>query len=186
MTELDTLRRARMYLEKLAQGIDPITGQDVAETDTARNPRISRCFTYVCGVLDNEIHREQRREERKLPPFCLTVQEISRLRPLDRAARISELIAHIQAQVGGGRMKKLPSTAVTSWLTELGMLEVQEGSRGRRPTARGVSMGITTETRAGGIGEYTAVVYTPAAQQFILDNLPAVLQRAASGKSEVM
>lgn len=29
MTELETMQRAKMYLDKLAQGIDPISGQEI-------------------------------------------------------------------------------------------------------------------------------------------------------------
>lgn len=31
MTELETMQRAKMYMEKLAQGIDPVSGQEIPE-----------------------------------------------------------------------------------------------------------------------------------------------------------
>ena len=36
MTELDIIRHAKDYLDKLAQGIDPLTGQAVPEDDVVR------------------------------------------------------------------------------------------------------------------------------------------------------
>ena len=38
----------------------------------------------------------------------------------------------------------------------------------------GKSLGITTTVRSGQNGEYTAVIYSKEAQQFILDNLDAI------------
>ena len=52
MTELETMQRAKMYLDKLAQGIDPITNQEMAEDSVLNNVRLARCFFYASGVLD--------------------------------------------------------------------------------------------------------------------------------------
>ena len=55
MTELETMQRAKMYLEKLAQGIDPITDQEISEDSTLNNVRLARCFFYVSDVLGQVI-----------------------------------------------------------------------------------------------------------------------------------
>ena len=51
MTELETLERAKMYLEKLANGINPVDGIPVPDEDVINNVRLSRCFFYVADVL---------------------------------------------------------------------------------------------------------------------------------------
>lgn len=51
MTELETLERAKMYLEKLANGINPIDGSVILDGDIVNHVRISRCFFYVSDVL---------------------------------------------------------------------------------------------------------------------------------------
>lgn len=51
MTELETLERARMYMEKLANGINPIDGVPAPDEDVINNVRLSRCFFYVADVL---------------------------------------------------------------------------------------------------------------------------------------
>ena len=47
MTELETVQRAKMYMDKLAQGIDPISGQELPEDSALNNVRLARCFFYV-------------------------------------------------------------------------------------------------------------------------------------------
>ena len=49
MTELETMQRAKMYLDKLSRGIDPITGNEVPEDTVLNNVRICRCLHYVSG-----------------------------------------------------------------------------------------------------------------------------------------
>lgn len=51
MTEIEINARAQMYLEKLANGINPLTDEEVAENDVVNNVRISRCLFYSSGIL---------------------------------------------------------------------------------------------------------------------------------------
>ena len=44
MTELEILKHAKMYIDKLANGIDPITDHEVPEGDIVNNVRLARCF----------------------------------------------------------------------------------------------------------------------------------------------
>lgn len=51
MTELETIQHAKNYIDKLAQGINPLTNQPVPEEELINNVRISRCFFFVSDVL---------------------------------------------------------------------------------------------------------------------------------------
>ena len=51
MTELEIMERARLYMEKLANGINPLTDEPVGEDDVINNVRLYRCFFYVTDVL---------------------------------------------------------------------------------------------------------------------------------------
>ena len=75
-------------------------------------------------------------------------------------------------------MKKLKSTIITDWLLEKGFLEKQAGIDGksiRVPTRNGYMIGLSLQTRQGQYGEYQAVYYDASTQQFVLDNLMAMM-----------
>lgn len=55
MTELETMQRAKMYMDKLAQGINPISGEEIENDSVLNNVRMARCFFYVSGILDKVI-----------------------------------------------------------------------------------------------------------------------------------
>lgn len=40
MTGLETMRRAKVYMDKLAQGIDPVTNREVSEDSVLNNVRL--------------------------------------------------------------------------------------------------------------------------------------------------
>lgn len=44
MTEFEKMQRAKMYIDKLANGIDPLTDTEIMCDSTLNNVRISRCF----------------------------------------------------------------------------------------------------------------------------------------------
>ena len=51
MTELETIQWAKMYMDKLAKGINPIDDTPVPENDAINNVRLSKCFAFVSDVL---------------------------------------------------------------------------------------------------------------------------------------
>lgn len=51
MTELEKIERAKTYMEKLANGINPIDDTMVPDKDIINNVRLSRCFFFVSDVL---------------------------------------------------------------------------------------------------------------------------------------
>lgn len=55
MNEPDKLKRAKEYFDKMAQGINPLTGQSVPKRNLIAEEKMSRFFLYVSGVLQQTI-----------------------------------------------------------------------------------------------------------------------------------
>jgi hypothetical protein len=74
-------------------------------------------------------------------------------------------------------VKKLPKKNLTKWLISLGLLEevMVNEARVKRPTESGKEIGILQEERRGQYGNYFVVLYNRDAQQFIIDNIEAML-----------
>ena len=182
MTELEIMQHAKDYLDKLAQGIDPLTGQEVPEEDVINNIRISRCLFYVSDVLRQVIEnggiqvRVIKNSEKT--PFTLSFEERERYPFGDLPATVSVIAQRLNELVELETMQKMKTTSITKFLLQSGLLFEEEGVNGsktKRPTETGRQLGISTAVRTGQNGEYTAVVYSREAQQFILDNLDAII-----------
>jgi hypothetical protein len=181
MTELEIMRHAKDYLDKLARGIDPLTGREVPEGEIINNVRISRCLFYVSDVLRQVIEnggiqaRAVKKSEKA--PFALSFEERARYPFGDWPATASVIAQRLNGLVDLNAVQKLKITSITAFLMQSGLLyeEVSPGGqRNKRPTEAGQALGISTAQRMGQNGEYTAVVYSREAQQFVLDNLDAI------------
>lgn len=79
MTELEIMQRAKMYMDKLAQGIDPISDQEMPEDSVLNNVRLARCFFYVSGVLDQVIACGGNVKKTPKKDFYVTEEELRRI-----------------------------------------------------------------------------------------------------------
>ena len=185
MTELETLQRAKMYLDKLANGIDPLTGREVPQEDLINNIRISRCFFYVSDVLRQVIEKggiNGKPEKIKKVPFSLTLEQRNQCYFSQEPVTVSMIVRRINALIDERTMTPLKTTSVTDWMMDEGFLEqltTADNHHIKRASPEGEKLGIHNEDRQGQYGAYTAVIYDLNAQHFILDNLDSILSFAA-------
>ena len=179
MTELEIMQRAKMYMEKLAQGIDPISDQEIHEDSVLNNVRLARCFFYVSGVLDQVIANSGRVVNTPQKDFFITDEELRRVNPSQEPIRITQFLDLIMNTINDTDRKRLKTTTITSWLIEKGFMSKQadaDGKSKRLPTAMGERLGLSSKLREGQYGTYQAVYYSTEAQRFLLDHLPEILQ----------
>lgn len=69
LNENEILLKAKSYLDKLANGINPINNELASENDTINNIHISRCLFYVSDVLRNLIENNNNQQKRKTVKF---------------------------------------------------------------------------------------------------------------------
>lgn len=180
MTELETLERAKMYMEKLANGINPIDGISVSDDDVINNVRLSRCFFYVADVLRQVIENGgvNGQKKAKKTPFSLSAKQRESFEFSGTPIPISEVSKRLNALIEDENMSSITYNAVRDWLLSLDMLAKMPDENGKsaiRPTKQGEELGILLDRRVGLEGPYFVVVYNLAAQHFILDNLDAII-----------
>ena len=181
MTELETMQRAKMYMDQLAQGIDPISGQEVPQDSVLNNLRLARCFFYVSGVLDQVIRNGGQVSTARKAEFSITPEQLAQVQIAPHPIRITEFADTLLQAVDSKTMKRLSAVKITNWLTQKGFMTKEstpDGKNRRVPTDLGRKLGMTTQLRQSPDGEYLAIYYDSDAQRFLLDNLHAILQDA--------
>lgn len=184
MTELEKIRNAKLYIEKLARGINPINDAPVAEDELINDVHISRCFFFVAELLERflaTVGAEDAAAHRRLKkqPFSISEEQCGRFEYSPVPITVSEIARrlNIAAEVGDG--SRLRYSSITFWLIETGMLAISkspDGKETKRPTEQGAALGISTALRESAGGTYTVVVYGERAQRFIVANIYAVLE----------
>ena len=62
MTEIEIMQRAKEYIDKLADGINPLDNSSVPENDIVREKRIATCFQYISRFLEKDIRNAQEQQ----------------------------------------------------------------------------------------------------------------------------
>ncbi len=181
MTQQELAQRAKEYMDALANGIDPITGQELPEDTVLNQPRMIRCFFYVADILRQVVENGGqvvgKRAGKKIP-FALSMEQRASIPFSSVPLPISKFTDLLNGMVDLNAMKKLSATTVTGWMVEKGflrILETPDGRHSKRPTLQGEQIGLSTEQRQGAVGPYIVVLYNEAAQHFIVDNLDDIL-----------
>ena len=73
-TEL--LSHAQEYIEKMANGINPINNEKVKNDDSLNNIRISRCLFYVNSILKDVLKKETK-NHKPTKLFYLTKEQLN-------------------------------------------------------------------------------------------------------------
>ena len=191
MDDLELMKRAKIFIDKMANGIDPLTDKPVPETDMVNNVRVARCLFYVSDVLRKVIENgvEQKpiaklKKGGKKKPFWLSLDDLNAFAFSETPIPISEIGKRLNGLKRDEEMKNLSTKRLTEWLIASGMLEVYTNNAGKEvkhPSEQGLLIGISSETRTGPYGTYSVVLYNHEAQQFILDNFDSILETHTSG-----
>ena len=179
MTELEKIAYAKSFIDKLANGINPLDDTPIPDDDIANNVRLSRCFFYVSDILRQVYENGGVTKPKRAPkiPFAVTLEQLEKFEYSAEPIAVSEIAKRIYAMTENENMEKVSYRQINQWLLNIGMLYLHDfgGKKPvKRPTEEGNQIGITVDTRMGRYGEYQVVLYNEDAQRFILDNLEAV------------
>lgn len=198
MNELDLLKTSLKYLDNLACGFDPFTGEELGDS-LLKNERLSRCFFFVCGVLERKIEslenleamtegsgptfRPRSRNEASAT-FSFSKAELASIPISETPLKISEFCANLGSALG----VTVSATTLTNWLLRHGFLEKDKMEQ-RIPTKTGEQIGIHSKVYLGSFGSRFMLSYDANAQRFLLDHLNEILAakiRGTNSKGEAL
>ncbi|MBO5440133.1 MAG: hypothetical protein J6A53_05710 [Clostridia bacterium] len=182
MTELEKIEYAKSFIDKLANGINPLNDESIPENDIVNNVRLSRCFFYVSDILrqviDNGGITTSIPIRKSKQSFRLTEEERAKISISKMPLSVSEISKYLNSLINLETTNKITANTINNWLLESGFLEISAQPNGKNrkiPTSYGRDIGIFTEERNSQYGKYIAVLYNEQAQQFIYDNIDAII-----------
>ena len=186
MTDLEVMQRARLYVDKLANGVNPLTELPVSDEDCVSNVRISRCLFFVSDVLRKVIDNGGIVSGKaEMLPFYISPEQLGNYSISETPITISAMSSRISSLVDTKSMRKFGFRYIYAFLTDHGYLKQvdrEDGKKARVPTEKGFEIGIIQEDRLGQAGyKYTVNLLTDKAQLFILDNMDQILELCKEG-----
>ncbi len=125
------------------------------------------------------ISKPKKKKSSEKLPFSLTSEQISSLTAEGEPCYVSAIASKINSLIDQENMRKLKVRTITDWLENIGIIEIRtdrNGKNHRIPTSQGKSMGISQKEAIGQNGKYLVTVYNSEAQQFIIDNIPVLIE----------
>lgn len=168
---------AKDWIQKLANGINPLDGSTIKDDDIVNNVHISRCLFYVAELIDATMQPKEKKSRDYVCPFHMRVEDLGKVRITEKAG-IAQFTREINRVIPAD-MKPLASTRILSWLMDNGFLQEEQkedGGKTKYPTEAGNKIGIFTEQRTGVQGPFISVQYNADAQRFILNNLYTIIE----------
>ncbi len=189
MTESDMIARAKQYMESLADGINPLTGTPLIPGECASEERMKRCFAFTAQVLgqayNDTLRKEYKTVRRNIDDYHVSAEELARFEFSDEPVGINKVREKFNALIDKRFVKPLKVTSLLAFLLGSGLLAQGDGEK--YPTEAGMSMGISyverTDPYTGQIRRQ--VLYSRAAQQFLVDNIDALCAINADRQARV-
>ena len=181
MTDLEKIQFTKSFIDKMANGINPLTGEAIPENDLLNNIRISRCMFYVSGLLQemcfNLTSKTKNTKSKAKIPFHLSEDRLLKFAYNPQGMFIRDIVSDINALIDADNMKSLTYKQTVNWLIDkqyLYVFTMENGKNCKRPTAQGVDLGISEELRHGNHGDYYMLIYNENAQKFIVSNCNSI------------
>lgn len=181
--DVSKLYEMRKYAYSLMNGIDPTSGL-LFSNDTIMNiATIKKYNQSVCELLDVLIvatEKEGVTKSKKIP-FFLLESDLEKIRYFETPVSISKFCSALNNYTFPG-MKKLRASDLTKGLMKLGYLcdvIIDDEKSYKKPTKKGIELGITAEERQNSYGnKYLVNLYNDAAQKYIVAHIMDIIEKA--------
>jgi hypothetical protein len=179
--EKEKLVKANEILRKMANGINPLTGEQLEEESFLHDPRVIRCLYFIQEVLNRAIDGQLRVTPGKLEGFVITADEKQMIQLPQGRIGINEFAKCVNRVIDLNKSRKVSGMELNKRLKRIGVLSEEVMSDGRKRTLPGVNSheyGIEMETRNYNGNEYEMILFNDKGKQYLLDNLETILECA--------
>ena len=179
--DVKKLETAILYLQRIADGNNPVNNMPAEEDSVLNNPNVIRCMYFVKEVLeevkrnDGFIGRKPKKSEKaEFPMESLESFLYQEDKPITR------FVEQINSAIDENRFQKISYKPIQNWLKLNEFLEERVfenfGKSFNVPTEKGEQLGIRYEVRKSMRGvDYIATVYGKSAQEYIVKNLEKII-----------
>ncbi len=179
--DMKKLETAIVYLQRIADGNNPINNLPAGEDSVLNNPNVIRCMFFVKDVLE-EVKRNGGyigKKGKKSDKLQFPVENLRSFAYREDKS-ISKFVDQLNEGLDDNIYKKLSYKPITQWLKLNGFLQEEDDLELKKtittPTQKGIQLGIRAERRSNSRGiDYMLVIYGKQAQEYIVQNLEKIL-----------
>ena len=175
MEDLELLAWAQNYVEKMANGINPLDGSVIEDDSVLNNVRVSRCLFYVSGILKEIIAKGGLTKKNKSKAFVYDAIKASTVKIDTRPIALSEIIRNIKDVFTDCKVPTFRKMA--ELLKAKGILidNPEKGGTHYVASPQAAVSGVWTEIAVNGTGkEYWRTLYDENGQRLVIAALAEI------------
>ena len=172
--EQSKLDVAIKYVERIADGCNPVNNVPLENDDILNNPNIIRCMYFIKDVLE-EVRRNGGMIGGKVgkePALPFPIEILDSFTYVEDKS-ITHVLNQIYEPIADMNVKKVSVTKVTSALKEEGYLldepNTETGKTRKVPSEKGKQLGIYMVEREYNGRMYESVTYNKNAQEYVVE-----------------
>ncbi len=170
VADTQKLLETKGLIEKLANGVNPVTGTPIQDESFLNNPKILRSFYFLTDYIPTQIEQKTF-SPRKPTKFLITDEQIENIALPPGKIGINEFAKAINRVIDPQVSKKVTGQMINKKLKELGILSESVDAEGKVNTITNENSegyGIESVTKTFNGREYQKVVYNEVGKEFLL------------------
>ncbi len=182
MYDLKIIKRAKLYVDAMSLGINPLNGEYVEENDSLAQKRIQDCMVYVSEMLADLIANDGKTPRRcEGEAFAVMPGLQEKFEFSEDPIGVNEIAKRINAVLGSESGRTVSGAKIASWVAASGYLDivaVDDRKTKKVLNERSEAFGISeTEAHNMTTGEtYTKLLYNQDAQKNILEHIEDIVK----------
>lgn len=178
MYDIKLTKRAKLYVDAMAQGINPLNGEYVSENDSLSNQKIQNCMEFVSTIL-NDIISGGGKVKKNKAPFSITAEQKANVELSEEPVGVNEIAKRINAVIDINSMRTVSGTKIAAWMVKQGYLDLVKTDDNKTIKAinsKSPAFGISVRDKVNlDTGEtYKQPVYNKSAQKYIVENIEEI------------
>ena len=175
--DMEKIRKAKAVMDKIANGINPVTGEEIVGDHFLHDPRMIRCFFFVSQVLD-DVAKGNFSKSSKQQRFLMTEEEKARVVFRDELIGMNEFAKCVNQQVDVLKSRKANAVTINKALKEKGILTEKVMADNKRQTVaneKSAEYGFEMITRSYEGREYEQLVMNDAGKRYLMEHLEELI-----------
>ncbi len=183
--DLEKLDKALIYVDRIADGKNPINNMPADNDDVMNDPNVIRCMFFIKDVLlalkenGGVIGKASGIKKKEFPMESLSEYQFIETKTITRFTE------QLNSVINEKEYKKLSYKVITDWLKKNGYLIEKEDNQLNKKvtltTEKGQAVGITHSLQTSMNGTaYYRIEYDKMGQEFVLQNLSEIIKSQCS------
>jgi len=175
--EAEKIEKVKDALGKMANGINPISGEKIEGDGLLNDATMVRYFYFVTEVLGH-LQKGNYYDRNRVTTFAITPEQKSRVVFPEHKIGVNEISRCINACLNPAESKRLTGAELNRRLKKLGVLSEEETEEGKKRTVINASSsqyGFETERKSYNGAEYDKIVINSEGKKYLMDNLEKIM-----------